>query len=209
MSMTPLEFLFDFSSAYSYLAACRIEALGREIHRPVKWRAILLGAVFAARGTAPPQVDSAKLTYLLADLSRSAGRLGLPFVTPPVHPFNSILAARCFHALDALCPDSARHFAVEAFESSYVRGCDLSQPDALANVAATVGLDASDMLRRAGEPEAKARLKSATNSAIDRGVFGAPTMFLDGEMFWGVDRFDHVRERVRDAASCPGTGISV
>lgn len=195
-----LEFIFDFSSAYSYLAARSVEDLGREIGRTVTWRPILLGAVFATRGSAPPPAGSAKLAYLHADLVRSAARMGLPYVTPDPHPFNSMLAARCFYAIDAHDPACAKRFALESFVLSYVQGQDLSQEPVVARAAQGAGVDGADLIARSAQAEVKARLRAETEAAIERGVFGAPTLFLDGEMFWGADRFDHVRDRAAGKA---------
>ncbi len=197
-----IDFYFDFSSSYSYIGQHRLQALAREFDASIDWRPIALGAIFKARGHAPPQADSLKGRYVWHDVERSAAEWDLPYHWPKPFPFNSILAARAYWYLKDVDEEDAVAWIRAVFDASYGQGLDCSDPAVLAGVAADLGLDGEQLLQATADDGVKQRLKEVTNKAMERGVFGAPTFFMDGEMYWGADRIDQMwrtLERARAA----------
>lgn len=187
MSAT-IDFYFDFSSSYSYLALPGIAQLGDSHEATFVWKPIVLGAIFQAHEHAPPVPDTAKGAYIWHDVERSAELAGLPFTWPDPFPFNGITASRIFWHLADSDSDRAIEWAQAVFNASYGEGRDCSNAEVLAEVAGSLGQDADTLLTAATEDAVKARLKHVTGEAMQRGVFGAPTFFLGDEMFWGGDR---------------------
>ncbi len=191
-----LDFYFDFSSSYSYIGEHRLRAMAEEFDIKVNWRPIALGAIFKSRGHAPPQADSLKGRYVWHDVERSAAEWGLPYKWPKPFPFNSIPAARAYWHLAATDEGKAVDWAKAVFRASFGNGRDCSDPVVLAEVAGELGLDGQALMEATARDEVKAKLKTVTDEAMERGVFGAPTFFIDGEMYWGADRIDQIWRRL-------------
>lgn len=191
--MKTLEFFYDFVSPYSYLASTRVEALARRTGAALRWRPFLLGGVLKATGNTAPAEIPAKYRYVKVDVGRWGQRLGVPIALPPTHPFPTVLAMRC--ALAAEARGALVPFTHAAFRAAWVDGRDLTSPEVLAAVAASVGLDGAALV--AAAPEQRAALVAQTDEAVRRGAFGAPTFFVGEEMFVGNDRLDFVEEALR------------
>ena len=186
---TPLDFYFDFTSPYSYIASEWVEALAARHGRTVRWHAILLGAAFQAAELKSPVSYPTKRDYSLRDFRRSARFEGVPYVQPEEFPVPTQNAARVFWWLhDSRDADAATAWARAGLRAYFTRGLMLSQPEALKSLAAASGLDAPQAEAAWNDPHWKARLKRANDEAIAAGVFGAPFFFVDGEPFWGNDR---------------------
>lgn len=186
---TPIDFYFDFSSPYSYIASEWIEALAARHGRTVRWHAILLGATFQVAELKPPVAHPLKREYSLRDFRRSARFEGVPYTQPEEFPIPTQNAARVFWWLhDSHGADAATAWARAGLRAYFTRGVMLSQPDALKSLASASGLDAPQAEAACGDARWKARLKRANDEAIAAGVFGAPFFFVDGEPFWGNDR---------------------
>ena len=184
----PIDFYFDFSSPYSYIASEWIEALAARHGRTVNWKAILLGATFKAAELKSPVSHPIKREYSLRDFERSASFAGVPIQMPEVFPIATQNAARIFWWLKAKRDETACHWARHCLRAYFARGVNLSDNDALKALAAEFGLDAAEAEAVWNNPEWKLRLKSANDAAIAAGVFGAPFFMVDGEPFWGNDR---------------------
>ena len=184
----PIEFYFDFSSPYSYIASEWIEALAARHGRTVRWRAILLGATFQAAELKSPVSYPLKREYSLRDFERSARFEGVPLKMPAKFPIPTQNAARVFWWLASLGDDSASRWAHHGLRAYFARGIDLSDAAALSSLAAEFGLDAAQTEAVWSEPQWKLALKAANDAAIAAGVFGAPFIVIDGEPFWGNDR---------------------
>ncbi|MEJ2604320.1 MAG: 2-hydroxychromene-2-carboxylate isomerase [Gammaproteobacteria bacterium] len=198
-----IDFYFDFSSSYSYIGQHRLRALAEAFDIAIDWRPIALGAIFKARGHAPPKADSLKGRYVWHDVERSAAEWGLPYHWPKPFPFNSILAARAYWYLKDVDEEDAVAWIRAVFDASYGHGRDCSDPSVVAELVADLELDGEQILQATAGDAVKQRLKEVTDEAMARGVFGAPTFFLDGEMYWGADRIDQmwrVLERSRSGA---------
>ena len=192
----PLEFYFDFSSPYAYLASEKIDELAAKYGRQVKWRPILLGPVFKTTGTAPLTQIPVKGDYSRHDFDRSARYLGLPFRFPSKFPQATQVAARAYYWLHERDCITARAFAHAAFRALFVDDRDLSDPALVLELATKVcaGDDLSAMADGIRSEAIKQRLRQEGETAISRGVFGAPFIFVDGEPFWGADRLPQIEK---------------
>ena len=200
--MAHLEFFFDCSSPWTYLAFHRIEALAAEAGAELIWRPILVGGVFNQVNASVYEQRAnpvpAKARYHAKDLQDWARLYELKIGWPSVFPVNSVKAMRgCLAAEEAGCLPK---FARAVFEAYWGRGEDVSREDVLGPLAADVGLDAAALLARIAEPELKAKLRANTDELIGRGGFGSPTMFVDGDdMYFGNDRLPLVRRALGEA----------
>lgn len=199
-----IEFFFDCSSPWTYLAFHNIQPLAAEFGATIRWRPILVGGVFnavnpsvyAARDNPVP----AKRDYQLKDLQDWARDSGLRIVFPPsVFPVNSVKAMRgCIFVepVGKLVP-----FASAVFEAYWGRDEDISQDAVLAQACRTAGVDADAFFAGIAQPAIKGQLKVNTDESIRRGGFGSPTMFVNGDdMYFGNDRLPLVRSALRRSA---------
>ena len=194
MTGGPIEFFFDFSSPYGYLAAHRIEAVGAEAGREVLWRPILLGVVFKASGQSPLVSQPLRGPYHRHDLERTARRQKLPFRLPDDFPMATIAAARAFYALEAASPRDAKKLALALFDAAFAQGINISTRETVLDIAAKAGLDRDRIAAGIEDAAVKQRLKAETDGAIARNIFGSPFFVVDGEMFWGNDRIPDLKD---------------
>jgi 2-hydroxychromene-2-carboxylate isomerase len=188
----PIDFYFEFASPYGYLASTQIDALAARHGRTVVWHPIMLGAAFKETGARPLMQTPLKGPYLLHDVPRFARLLGVPLKLPPVMPMNSLAASRACVWLDEDNPARAKSLAKAFLHAHWGEGRDLGVPEAVADVAAGFGIDRQALLAAVADQRIKDRLKERTQAAIERGVFGSPFIFVDGEPFWGADRLPHI-----------------
>ena len=182
--MGPIDFYYDFVSPYAYVASRLVHDVAARHGRAVVLRPILFAALLDAHGHKGPAEIPAKRLYTFKDSFRKAHRAGVgPLVPPPSHPFNPLAALRAA----ALPGVDAKKLTDALYDAAWRRGLAIDTPDAVAKVASDAGLDGETIAANAQSTEAKERLKRATGEAIERGVFGVPTMIVDGELFWGID----------------------
>jgi 2-hydroxychromene-2-carboxylate isomerase len=188
-----IDFYFDFSSPYGYLASEKIEALAARHGRSVNYRPVLLGVVFKQTGALPLTQIPLKGEYSRRDMERSATFHGVTdFRMPSKFPIPSQAAARIVlwaQQRDAAVAAKIVHALYHAF---FVDDRDISDPDTAVAVAATCGVDAAAARAAIDDPAIKDALKRANDDAIARGVFGSPFIVVDGEPFWGLDRLVQV-----------------
>ena len=190
-----LDFYFDFSSPYSYIASEWVEAVAARHGRAVHWHAILLGATFQAAELKSPVSYPIKREYSIRDFGRSARFAGLPYVMPDRFPIPTQNAARIFWWLhDSVSPERAVAWAHAGLRAYFTRGTDLSDVATLAAVASESGLDAAAAQAAYTDLLWKERLKRENDAAIAAGVFGAPFFIVDGEPFWGNDRRGQIEQ---------------
>lgn len=188
----PIEFYFDFSSPYSYLASEKIEALAGRFGRSVAYKPILLGAVFKVSGQAPLTQIPLKGPYSRRDMERSARFLSVPYRQPDPFPIATVSAARALLWLQAQGSAKAVPWVHKVFRAYFAEGRNVSDPDVLAALADELGIDRAALAAGIQEPAIKDRLKALVDEAIARGVCGAPFTFVDGEPFWGADRLPQI-----------------
>ena len=202
--MGHLEFFFDCSSPWTYLAFVRIQDILARVPAEVVWRPILVGGVFNAVN---PEIyerranpDPRKASYYEKDLQDWARLAGIRIGKPPVFPVRAVAAMRA--VLAAQERGALVDFAQALFEAYWGDLKDISQPDVLAEAATRVGLDPAALLARAEAPDIKEMLRANTDALIARGGFGSPTLFVNGEdMYFGNDRLPLVEAALARTAS--------
>lgn len=196
----PLEFYFDFSSPYGYLASERIDALAAEYGRTVKWRPVLLGVIFKATGAAPLTTVPLKGDYARLDFVRSARFMGIPYRPPSRFPLPTQMAARAYYWLHDRDCAMARAFAHAVYRALFVDDRDISDPEVVLAVAAAVGADRMALAEAVESSALKERLKAEVAAALETGVFGSPFILCDGEPFMGADRLPQLEARLAGKA---------
>jgi len=193
--MATLEFFFDFTSPYSYLASTQVETAAARAGGAVRWRPFLLGGVFKATGNHAPIETVAKGRHMWIDLERWSRRLEVPFRRPQTFPVPSILALR---AVLGAPPERLAEASRAVFRAVWAEDREIGNPAVLAAVLREVGLDGDALV--AAAPAQKEALTSQTNEAVARGAFGAPALFVGDELFIGNDRLDFAEAALRRAA---------
>ena len=158
---------------------------------------MLLGGVFQATGNQSPAAVPTKGTYTFTDLDRFAKRYGVPFNQNPYFPINTLLLMR--GAVGLQQQDAARFkvYCSAMFKAIWVDSLNMNDSATVGTALHHAGFDPQALLALANEPVTKDALKSTTQEAVDRGVFGAPTFFVGNQMFWGQDRLDFVKEALQ------------
>lgn len=192
-----VEFFFDVGSPAAYLAWTQMPRLCESSSAKLVYKPILLGGVFHATGNQSPMSVPAKAAYMIGDLKRFAGRYGVPFEHNPHFPINTLTLMRIATGLQmrdeawlAPCMDAV-------YQAIWVDGRNMNDPAAVGGVLQAAGFDPQALLALAGDAEVKERLKAVTQDAVARGVFGAPAFIVDGQLYWGQDRLDFVKEALQ------------
>ena len=189
-----VEFFFDVGSPTSYLAWTQLPALCERAGATLVWRPMLLGGVFQATANASPMNVPAKARYMEVDIAHHARRYGVRFVMNPNFPVNTLTLMRGATGAQLRAPERLDAYLRGVFEAMWVEGLNLNDPAIAAQALVAAGFDAAEVMGWVGDAEVKAALRATTEEAVARGVFGAPTMFVGGEMFFGQDRLEFVRE---------------
>jgi 2-hydroxychromene-2-carboxylate isomerase len=187
-----VEFFFDFGSPTSYLAWTQLPGLCAEAGAQLVYRPMLLGGVFQATGNASPVTVPAKGRYMLTDMARFARRYGVPMQFNPHFPINTLPLMRAAVGMQAAMPDRFIDFVTTIYRAMWVEALNMGDPAVAAEVLERGGFDARAVLALASDPAVKEALKANTEEAVRRGAFGAPTMFVGEQMFFGQDRLDFV-----------------
>jgi 2-hydroxychromene-2-carboxylate isomerase len=191
----PAIWYFDVISPFAHVALARLSGIAR--HRPIVLKPIVFGAVLKAWGQLGPAEIAPKRVHTYRLVTHAALSLGLPFRFPPAHPFNPLAMLRLLTALDG---DEAA--VREAFALIWGQGRDANDAEVLAAVAKAGG--DPDALRRIGEQPVKDALRLATEEAVAAGIFGVPSLLIDGEVFWGVDAMAMALDYLADPAGFLG-----
>lgn len=194
-SQKQLEFWFDFGSNYSYLAMMRIEAMAGQAGIPILLKPFLLGPIFKSFGwdTSPFVLQKLKGEYTWRDMQRQCHKYGLPWKRPAVFPRRALLPLRV--ALHGAEQPWVWEFCKQIMHANFVDDREIDDAIVVADILTSLALPAGDLIASAQSDANKAALRTQSEEAAARGVFGAPTFFIDDEMFWGNDRLE-------DAITC-------
>jgi len=187
-----MDFFFDFASPYAYFASGRIDAIAARHGRQVAWRPFMLGQAFVRTGMRPATEPPLRGDYVRHDLARTARWLGLPFVLPEGFPMIALAPSRIYYWLSDRDEALAKAFATGVFDAYFGRGRNMAEIEAVADLAEQLGVARDEVIAAAGDPAIKARFKTETETALDKGAFGSPFFIVDGEPFWGADRLDEI-----------------
>jgi 2-hydroxychromene-2-carboxylate isomerase len=187
-----VEFFFDFGSPATYLAWTQLPRIARETGAQIIWKPMLLGGVFKATGNQSPVMIPSKGRWMLQDLNRFASRYGVVMQFIAQFPINTLTLMR--GATGYQDSEHFEHYVTTMFEALWVQQKNLGDPHVLAEVLGAAGFDLAEFERLVNDETVKERLKATTEEAIKRGVFGAPTLFVGNEMYFGQDRLDFVAD---------------
>ena len=192
-----IDFYFDLSSPYAYLASERIEALAAGHGRRVRWRPYLMGAVYRVNGMRPLTDIPLINEYSRFDIERCARQHGIPLQMPAEFPYAAIAGSRAFYWLDDRDPGLARDLAHALLRRYFGAGQPVATAEQVAEVGGTLGLAREELLAALQSQAVKDRLRAETEAAIARGVFGSPYFFIDDQPFFGNDRLEQMDEWLR------------
>ena len=186
-----IEFYFDVGSPTAYLAYKRLQQLQQQYNCSIDYRPVLLGGLFKASGNSSPVMVPAKGRYMMMDdLPRFAKLYDVPLNNNPHFPINTLNLMR--GAVAALDGDYFNTYISAVFNAIWVDSKNMGDMETVMEVLSTAGLNAPLILESTQDADIKAKLITNTEAAVKRGLFGAPTMFVDEEMFFGQDRLQFV-----------------
>lgn len=194
MSKT-IECFFDFGSPATYLAWTQLPRLAAKHNATLIWRPMLLGAVFKATGNQSPAMNPAKGRYMLIDFQRYAKHYDVPMTFNPFFPINTMTLMRGAVALQG--DPRFDDYLDTVFKAIWVDEQNMGQPEVVVDVLAKAGFDANALLAKCSDEAVKEKLKANTEEAVARGAFGAPTVYVDGEMFFGQDRLPMIEKALQ------------
>ncbi len=192
-----VEFYFDLGSPATYLAYSQLPKICAETGSELIYIPMLLGGVFKATGNASPAMIPAKGRYMFQDLDRYAKRYGVPLKFNPHFPINTLMLMRSVTGIQLRQPERFQAFIDCLFTALWVDGRSMDEPQTVAAVLSEHGFDPQEVLALTNDESVKAVLKENTETAVKRGVFGAPSMFVGNKLFFGQDRLDFVEEALR------------
>jgi 2-hydroxychromene-2-carboxylate isomerase len=187
-----VEFFFDVGSPYSYLAYRVLPGIAAARGAQIRWRPMLLGGVFKATGNSSPIAVPAKGRYSGADLKRWARAFGVPFVMNPNFPINTLPIMRGAVGVQRRGEAELRRYLDAMYGAMFEHPRNLGDPEVVGAVLREAGFDPLEVLAMTQDEAVKDGLRTNTEEAVARGVFGAPTFFVGDEMFWGQDRLQFV-----------------
>lgn len=191
-------FYYDLSSPYSYLTATQLESLSEKTGATIQWRPVVLGAIFKSTGNVMPASVQAKAQYMFSDLERWRKYYDVPFRFNPYFPVNAMTLHRAIVAVQKQHGEASGILLSKiAFDAVWARSLNITEPDVITSLIDEAGFDGEAILATTSTDEIKMALRQNTQTAIDAGVFGAPSIVVDGELFWGNDRLHFVEEALR------------
>jgi len=192
-----VEFFFDFGSPTAYLAYTQLPRIASEARADIVWRPMLLGGVFKATGNQSPVLIKPKGDWMFGDMARWARRYGVALEKNPFFIINTLHIMRGAAGLQMREPDRFLKYVDVMYRAMWEKPVNLGDPAVVAATLQQAGFDAAAFAAMTADPEVKQRLIATTEEAVRRGVFGAPTMFVGDEMFFGQDRLEFVQDALR------------
>ena len=187
-----IEFHFDFGSPTAYLAFTQLKIIAERNKTVIEYYPILLGGVFKATGNNPPASVPAKGKYMMTDLQRYADKYGVPYERNPFFPVNTLSLMR--GAISYQDEGDFIKYIEVMFKNMWIEPKNLNDEDVLKKVLIENNFDFDDFVKRITDQNVKNRLISNTENAVKKGAFGAPTIFVGDQMFFGQDRMEFVEE---------------
>ncbi len=179
----------DLISPFGYLGALGVQDIAAKHGRTIDWRPFLLGiTVLKVMGLPPVPETPLKGPYSQHDAPRCFRLMGVPYNPPEDRMMAPLPAGRALTWVKEQDPDLAVQFGLAVAQAHWSEAQSMSTPEAVAGVAETLGIDSNELLAAIETEAVKEKLKLYVDAAIERGVFGAPTFDVDGELFWGHDR---------------------
>lgn len=191
-----IDFYYDLTSPYSYVAAELIEGIAREGNAEVNYLPTLLGFVFKATGNSAPMMNPTKGKYSANDFLRTARYYDLPIQWPKQFPINATCATRALLKLKDQQPDKMGELTRALYRAYFVEGKDITTVDGVAAVADAIGLNGADLALANDDEAYKAKTRDLVQQAVGAGMFGAPYFVVGKECFWGQDRMEQLRRWV-------------
>lgn len=191
------DFYFDFGSLASYLAHTQLPRISAETGAKPQMYPMLLGGVFQATGNASPMAVPAKGRYVFIDMKRFADAYGVPLVMNPHFPIITTTLMRAATALQAQGDEAFQRYMDAIYRAIWVEALNMNDPGVVSEVLSRAGFDPAAVLAMANEQATKDKLKAVTMTAVERGVFGAPTFFIGDHMYWGQDRIEQVIQALK------------
>lgn len=187
-----IEFYFDFISPFGYFASLRVEDLARRHGRTVDWKPMLLGVTVMKIMQMKPLIQTPlKGPYIRREIARYLRlhklQIKRPLGSPQMDPRS---CARAFYWIKAHRPGTEAKLATALYHAHWAEGLDLAAPEAVADAAAGAGFDREEILAAIASEESRVLLRSNVEASIERGIFGSPTIVIDGEPFWGVQSME-------------------
>ena len=187
-----IEFHFDFGSPTAYLAYTQLKLIAERNETKIEYYPILLGGVFKATGNNPPAAVPAKGKYMMVDLQRYANKYRVPYERNPYFPVNTLALMR--GAVSYQDDGDFIKYIEAMFRNMWIEPKNLNDEEVLKKVLIENNFDVDDFTRRITDQNVKDKLISNTENAVKKGAFGAPTMFVGDQMFFGQDRVEFVEE---------------
>ena len=188
--MATLDFWFDYSCPYAYLASTQVEALAKRAHATLVMKPMLLGGIFRAVDTPQNLSETlipAKARHNALDMFRWAAHFGVELAMPNGHPFRTVEALRAT-LVTGIDPRVVHGF----YRAYWIEGRKPSERSTLHDVLLEAGHDPDRVLARIDDPRVKDDLRKRTEEAIALGIFGAPSFVIEGRLYWGQDRMHFV-----------------
>lgn len=190
--MKVIEFYFDVGSPYSYIGFHRIQHIAEQYQAEIIWKPMLLGGVFKATGNSSPMAVPAKARYSMRDLKRWSDLWQIPVQMNPYFPINTLQLMRLITAVQLFQPEAFLNVLTGIFNTMFGQPRNLNDLNELIQLMQELGLDVVQVKSWLEDEKVKSELKVITEEAIERGVFGAPSWFVDDELYWGVDHLHFV-----------------
>ncbi len=190
-----IPFYFDYISHNAYLAWSQLPKLADELNITFKPIPVLFGAMLKQNGTLGPAEVPPKNKWMTKDVIRKAKLLNVPLAPPATHPFNPLLPLRATCAVSA---DRNPSPLIDAlFVAAWTESRDITNPDVVVDVANKAGFDGPMLLEQTQNPDVKKILIDNVSGALEKGVFGVPSMLVGEELFWGYDDLPHFKLAVK------------
>ncbi len=192
-----IEFFFDFSSPYGYLASTQIDGFADKHGAHVDWRPYLMGAAYKQSGRSPMMDQNLIGQYSVHDVARFGRMQGTPIRMPEPFPVATVAACRLYYWLFDQDPGAAKDLAKKLYADYFVNGINIGSKENVLATAKKLGHDADAAAAALEMVRIKQIVREVTDGAIARGIFGSPFFMVDDEPFWGADRLWMIKRWIK------------